>query len=106
TVRVAGSGVQAGRAAGAVATANDVAANDKEFVGVEGFARPDAIIPPARFRVIGPVVAGGVGTTAQGVNNQNGVRAGLVQVTIGFIGQGDRAKAGSTFQLKRFIFSK
>ena len=53
-----GSGVDGGRAGGAVAAAEVIGAEDEVFVGVEDFSGADEEIPPAALAVFGPAVAG------------------------------------------------
>ena len=58
-----GFGVDGNRTGGSVAAAKVIQANDKETIGVYGFARADTLIPPPGLFVV-LVIAGGVVVTA------------------------------------------
>ena len=65
--------VEGDRSGGAVAAAEIVQADDKEVIGINGFARTDAFIPPARLAIPGAVVARGVMMPGQCVTDEHGV---------------------------------
>ena len=68
-VRFAGAGVGRERAGRAAAAADAIHADDEEAVGVDGLARADEAIPPARLAVLGRVAAGDMMVSAQGVRD-------------------------------------
>ncbi len=87
---LAGFGVDAGRAGGAVAAAEVVGADDKEAVGVDGFAGSHHFVPPSVVELLGPVVAafgrgrvvsGDVVGAGEGVEEKDGIGLIVVQFT-------------------------
>src|SRR5476651_1422836 len=74
-------------AGGAVAAAEVVQADHKEFVGVDRLAGADAAVPPAGLALVGTVETGGVMMAGQGMANQHGVARRGVQLAIGFVDQ-------------------
>ncbi|MNJ59182.1 hypothetical protein D3C77_548510 [compost metagenome] len=80
-IGLAGGRVAAGRPGRAVAAAQVVEADHEEPACVDGLARADAAVPPARPAVIGAVVAG------QGMADQHGIAARGIQFAVGFIDQ-------------------
>src|SRR5690606_2586643 len=86
-VGLIGLRIEAARPRRAIATAEVVQADDEEAVGVDGLARADARIPPARLAVVHAVVAGGVVMPREGMADQHGIAARGVQFAIGFVGQ-------------------
>jgi len=64
-----------------------VQADDEEAIGVDGLAGADAVVPPARFAIVGAVVAGGVVMAGQGVANQYRIAGAGVEFTVGLIDQ-------------------
>src|SRR5690606_35758150 len=86
-VGLAGRRIDAGRPGGAVAAAQVVERHHEEAVGVDGLARTDATVPPARLAIVGAVVAGSMVMAGQGVADQHRVAARGVELTVGFIDQ-------------------
>ena len=74
---------------GTLASAEDVAANHKESVCIDSFARSDELVPPAGFLVIFSVPAGSVGVGGQRRTNPHGVITGGVQCAIGLVTEGE-----------------
>ena len=72
------AGIDAAGPAAPLAAPDDVRADDEVLVGVEALARADHRLPPARL-VFARVVAGGVGVAGQGVQDEDGVGALVVQ---------------------------
>ncbi|MCY1391568.1 hypothetical protein D9M71_64140 [compost metagenome] len=100
--RRAGGRVDAGRAGRAVAAAEVVEADDEELQGIDGLARADAAVPPARLAVVHAVVAGGVVMAGQRMADQHRVAALCIQFAVGFIDQFVVAQAAATGQCQRF----
>ena len=63
----------------------DVGADHKELVGIQGFARADDDVPPARL-LFSLVLACRMGVSGEGVADQDGVALFLIQPAIGLIG--------------------
>ena len=72
-IRLAGIRVDTARAGGAGTAADDIAANDKIAVRIEGFAGSHHVIPPAGFLVFRGVLAGEVCISGQSVFHEDGV---------------------------------
>ena len=88
-VGAAGGGTERGRAGGALATTEDVGAEDKPEVGIDGFARADEVVPPTGLTVVEAVEAGAVVVAAEGVADEDGVVAGGVEAAVGFVAEGE-----------------
>ena len=99
---LAGRRVGAAGAGGTVAAAEVVQADDKELVGVDGFAGTDTAVPPARFTVIGAVITGSMVVAGQGVADQHGVARRGIQLAIGFEDQLVVGQAAPAGQRQRF----
>jgi len=85
SIGLSGSRIDGGRSCGSSAAAEHIGANDKIAGGVDGFARADHPIPPARFAVVRAVIAGGVGVSAEGMAKENDVVFVGGEGSIGFI---------------------
>ena len=85
--------VDRGRAGAALAAADDVRTDHEHFVGVDRLARADQWRPP-------PIVVAGVTVAGQGVNDENGIVAGIVQVSPGSVGEGDRRERTTEFEFE------
>ena len=70
---------------GAAAAAQHVGADDEVLVGVEGLAGADHVVPPAGLAVF-VADAGGVRVARKGVQHQDGVGLGRVQLAVGLVG--------------------
>ena len=68
------------------------------MVGVDGTARPDEVIPPARRAVTGSHLACGVAVTGQGMAHQHGVGGVCVERPPRFVGHGDLTEGSTAFQ--------
>ena len=97
-VGFAGGGVNRGWAGGARTTAWHIGADDEEAAGVDGFAEANEVVPPAGFFVGGVVPTRGVVVAAQGVADQNGVIAGGVERTVGFVAEGEPSELLAVFK--------
>ncbi|MNF48656.1 hypothetical protein D3C84_299080 [compost metagenome] len=84
---LAGVGVGAARAGGAVAAAKVVQADNEEFVGVDRLAGAYAAVPPTGLAVVRAVETRGVMMAGQGVTDQHGVARRGVQRAVGFVNQ-------------------
>src|SRR5699024_9567588 len=73
--------------------------------GVDGFARADEILPPARLVVGGAGgvggVAGDVGVAGDGVADEDGIVAAVVELAVGFVGDGDGGQRAAFAQAMR-----
>src|SRR5690606_35614328 len=98
----AGGGIDAGRAAAAVAAAEVVEADDEETVGVERPARSDQVVPPARILVVGRITAGDMVVAGQRMADQYRVARVGVEFAIGFVHQIVRRQHRPAFQRQRF----
>ena len=105
-VGLAGRRVEAGRPGRAIARADDIAADDEEAVGVEGLARPDAIVPPAELVGVAVEIAGGVRAAAQRVADQDGVGAVGVERAVRLVGDRHRAQRLAALKTERFVFGE
>lgn len=108
-----GSGVDGGRAGGAVAAAEVVGAEDEVFVGVEDLAGADEEIPPAALAVFGPAVAGvgdgggdagGVLGAGERVEEQDGVVFGGVEGAVAFVSDAGVGEGVAGGQGERFVW--
>src|SRR5271157_3616505 len=82
------------------AASNNVRTDHKIPVRIKGLSRPDHIIPPA-FIVLATVNARCMGISGKGVQSQYRVRLLLVQLSVGFISDGDRSQFLPAF---KFMF--
>ena len=87
TVSFAGLGIDTGWPGGAVTATKIIQADDKKTVGVDGFARPDAGVPPARLALINTVVTGGMMMAGQCMADQHRIVSPCVELTIGLVDQ-------------------
>lgn len=71
SIGFAGFGMWSGRAGGAITATKVVETNDKETIGVDGFARANAGIPPAWFAIIHAVIAGRMVVPGKGMADQD-----------------------------------
>ena len=100
-IRMAGERVDAVGAGSAAASAQDVGADDEIAVGIDEPARAHDDIPPSgRIRV---VVPGHVRVAADGVADQDGVVARLVQIPLSLVSNGDRRQFAAEFQFERSV---
>lgn len=102
-VDLAGRRIDAGGAAGTVATAEVVEGNDEELAGVDRLARTDAAVPPARLALVDAVVAGGVVVAGEGVADQHRVALRGIQLAVGFDHQVVLGQGLAAGQLERFV---
>ena len=72
---------------GPATTAKDVRADHEVALGIDGLAGPDHGIPPAGG--IGGVVSRDVGIAAERVADEDGVVAGAVELSVGFVDDGN-----------------
>ena len=100
-VGLAGGRIDAGRAGRTVAAAEHVRADHEVAVGVERLAGADQHVPPAEALVVGLVTAGGMGVAREGVRDEHGVVAPLVQRAVGLIGDRDRAERLAALERQR-----
>ena len=98
-VGAAGRGVDRAGARRAAAAAEDVRAEDEVFVGVEGFAGADHVVPPAGLAFVAD--AGGVRVAGEGVQDQDRVRFGGVQFAVGFVGDVDGREGDAVIERDR-----
>ena len=89
-VGAGGRRVDVARAGRAEAAAERVRADDEIAVGIEGLARSDQVLPPARGRILGG--AGGVRRRGQAGEQQDGVVVRGVQGSPGFDREACRAE--------------
>ena len=82
---------------GAAAAAQHVGADHEILVGVEGLAGADHVVPPAGLAGFG-ADAGGVGVAGEGVQHQDGVGLGGVQLAVGLVGHLHRRERGAVVQ--------
>src|SRR5690606_14755083 len=80
-----------------------IQADDKELVGVDGLARPDAILPPAWLAVRRAVIARRMMIAAQGVADEHGVAAIRIQGAICLHHEIVTGNGLATAQWQRFI---
>ena len=98
--------VDAHRAGGARAAAQDVGRDDEEPVGVDRLARPDHPVPPARLRgvrVLPAPVAGRVRVTGQRVADEHHVVARRRQLAVGLVDHLDVLEALAATQPQRVV---
>ena len=86
-VGAAGGRVDRSRPTGTLAAPDDVGAENEVAVRVDRLARPDQIVPPARFTVAQTVNARAVVVAAQRVANQDRVVARGVEPAIGLVAE-------------------
>ena len=98
-VRAAGLGVDAVGAGRAAAAAEDVGTDHEVTVGVDGLARPDGDLPPARVVLV--VVPRNVRIARQRVANEHGVVAPGVEPAVGLVDHGNLGKSSAPFQVHR-----
>ena len=77
-------GIGAQRPGAACAAAQIVQRHHEEFVRVDGFARANHVVPPARIFVVRAVPSGGVVRAGKRVANQNRVGFVGIQFAVGF----------------------
>ena len=70
-----------------MAAAQVVEADHEKAIGIDGFARPYALFPPAGSFVVFVVVASGMMVAAEGVTDQYGVAARRIELAVGFVDQ-------------------
>ena len=87
------------RTRAALAAADDIGTDDEVQIRIEGLTRTDHGIPPADV-LAAPVMAGRMGVGGQGMEDEDGVRSVLVQMSIGFVGQGHGSQGLPRFQEK------
>ena len=106
-------GIDRGRSRRTITSAEIVGADDEKLVGIQCFSRSDEAVPPAGFAFLRPQVAYtgyrridacGMLTSAEGVEEKDGVALIGVQLAIGFIGERDRGKGLATSQAERIRF--
>ena len=73
------------RAQGNYATTDDIAANDKIFVGIKCFTGSDHGIPPAGFFIVDRVIASQVSIAGESMFHQNGVIFFFGKSTVYFV---------------------
>ena len=89
------------RSGAARAAPEHVGADDEVLLGVDGEPRPDHRAPPAAASVLLGGTSRGVRVPGEGVDEENRVVGGLVQLSPGLVGQGDLAEAPAEFRLER-----
>ena len=102
-VRAARAGVGRERTGRALAAADAVHADDEEAVGVDGLARTDETIPPARLTVGRRVTAGDVVVAAEGVRDEDRVRLVRQQRAVGLVTQGQPGQFAAELQRERIF---
>src|ERR1019366_1391258 len=100
-VRLVGGGIEAARAGGATATAQQIGADDEIAVSIDRLARPHRNVPPAGVILL--VVPGYVRITADGVADQDGVTARSVELAIGLVSDGHAGKLAAEFEGQRLV---
>ena len=100
---LAGSRVNRGRPRAPFTAAEDIGADDKIFIRIEGLARSDRIVPPARFAIVRRVPSGDVGVAGEGVADENRVAAIRVQGPVGLVRQSKRSEGCPALQAKLLV---
>ena len=88
------------RAGGAVAAAQVVGTHHVEQIGIDGFTRADAGIPPAGFAVVGAVIARRMVVARQGMTDQHRIRGRFVQSAVGLVDQLESGQRRAALQQK------
>ncbi len=99
-------GVDRARAGRTLAASDHVGTDDEELIGVEGFARADAVVPPTGGLVGKGVVTSQVRVSRQGMLDQDGVAALGVERAVGFIRQRDRPQCLAAVEGHGLIFGE
>ena len=100
-VGTARAGVGRERTGRALAAAEAVHPDDEEAVGVDGLARTDETIPPARLAVGRRVAARDVVVAAEGVRDEDRVRLVRQQRAVGLVTQGQPGEFAAKLQRER-----
>jgi hypothetical protein len=103
TPGLAGGRVWRGWSGRAVAAAQIVQADNKEFVGIERSTGADDVVPPADIVGLVGVVAGDMVVAGEGVADENGVRLGGVECAVGFIDQIVSGQNPAAAQVQRLV---
>ena len=98
-----GGGVDRERTGGALAAADDVTAEDKVAVGVEGFAGADDVVPPAGFAVREAMDTGTVMIAREGVADEDGVVAGGIEAAVGLVANRESGDSATTVEVERLV---
>ena len=102
-VGFAGFGIGRSGTAAAVAAAQIVEGDDEKAVGVDGLARTDHIVPPARVFVVGVVAAGNVVVAGERVADQYRIAFVGIQAAVGFHHQIEARQRAAVLQGKRLV---
>ncbi len=96
-VGAAGERIEGGWSGAALAAAEDIGADDEGPVGVQGETGTDEGLPPAAFAT-GPAIAG------QGVEDEDRVVPGGIELAPGAVGEGDVLQVAAPLQVDRTQF--
>lgn len=76
-----------------------IQADHKESVGIDGFARANVVIPPARFVIGHIMVASGMMMAGQRMTDQHCIAACCIQRAVGFVQDAHRRECAAGRQL-------
>ncbi len=100
-VGLAGGRVEAAGTGGAAAAAQQIGADDKEAIGVNGLAGTDRDVPPAVIVLF--IMRGHVRVAADGVADQHRVVVRGIQLAVGLVGHRDTSELPAEFQCYRLL---